>query len=331
MGAHDMSDWLAGKSVAVTGGTGSFGKAFVRHALEHGVARIVVFSRDELKQSEMRVEFPDERLRFMIGTVTDEARLRRVFRGIDYVVHAAAMKQVPACEAHPWEALRTNTMGAQAVASACLDVGVTRAVYLSTDKAAAPNTLYGATKLAGERIWIGANVYAAGRDTRFVATRYGNVIGSRGSVVPIFVRAQTDFQTATEITITDPDMTRFWMTLGQAVDLVRTALTCGRGGEVFIPKAPSCSLATVAEAFAPDCAQTIIGPRRGEKKHETLISADESRDTRDVGDHYRIEPERVWENEEYDLPGLAVADGWEYRSDTNDWQIDADHLRTLWP
>lgn len=329
-----MSDWLDGKSVAVTGGTGSFGKAFVRHALEHGVARIVVFSRDELKQSEMRVEFPDERLRFMIGTVTDEARLRRVFRGIDYVVHAAAMKQVPACEAHPWEALRTNTMGAQAVASACLDVGVTRAVYLSTDKAAAPNTLYGATKLAGERIWIGANVYAAGRDTRFVATRYGNVIGSRGSVVPIFAKIQAqngETGSHLRITVTDPDMTRFWMTLGQAVDLVRTALTCGHGGEIFIPKAPSCSLATVAEAFAPDCRRIIVGARRGEKMHETLISADESRDTRDVGDHYRIEPERVWDDDEYSLPGLAVADGWEYRSDTNDWKITAEELRTLWP
>jgi UDP-N-acetylglucosamine 4,6-dehydratase len=238
------------------------------------------------------------------------------------------MKQVPACEDNPWEALQTNTMGAMAVASACLDAGVRRAVYLSTDKAAAPNTLYGATKLAGERIWIGANVYAAGRDTRFVATRYGNVIGSRGSVVPIFSNASL---LGSPISVTDPAMSRFWMTLDQAVGLVETALTEGRGGEVFVPKAPSCDMATVAEAFAPNCQQKITGARRGEKKHETLISEDEARDTRDVGDHYRIEPVRVWEAEEDTLPGLPVPEGWSYRSDTNDWKITAEELRTLWP
>lgn len=316
---------LTNRSILVTGGTGSFGKAFVRRALDVGARRVVVFSRDELKQSEMAAAFADDRLRFMLGTVSDQDRVRRAVDGVDYVVHAAAMKQVPACEQNPWEALQTNTNGARAVAAASIDADVLRAVYLSTDKAAAPNTLYGATKLAGERIWTQANVYAANRRTRLVATRYGNVIGSRGSVVPIFEACEREGRAAM---LTDPGMTRFWMRLEHAVWLVELALAESRGGEVFVPKAGSCSIATVAEAVAPSCERKVIGPRAGEKKHEVLISEDESRMTFDHGSHYRIEPSRTWEY----LPELnapRLCDGWSYRSDTNVQRLSVDDVRSL--
>lgn len=318
---------LTNRSILVTGGTGSFGKAFVRHALNAGARQVRVFSRDELKQSEMAASFCDERLRFLIGSVTDADRVARAIRGVDLVVHAAAMKQVPACEVNPWEAIETNTIGARIVAGAAIDAGVMRGIFLSTDKAAAPNTLYGSSKLSAERLWNAANVYAAGTPTRLAATRYGNVINSRGSVIPIFREQHARGQA---LTITDNRCTRFWMTLQHAVELVELAIGQARGGEVFIPKAGSASVVDVAHAAVDHPIRIFdhIGLRRGEKMHETLISEDEARDTFDLVDHYRIEPERTWEL----LAPLAakrVPEGWSYRSDTNNWQLTIDELREM--
>ena len=315
---------FGGRSVLVTGGTGSFGKAFVKHVLKVGVRRVVVLSRDELKQSEMMRRVPDERVRFMIGSVTDAERVKRAMRDCDFVVHAAAMKQIPACEQHPAECVNTNVLGTQVVALAAIDAGVSRAVFLSTDKAAQPNTHYGACKLAAERLWTQANVYAAGTPTRLVATRYGNVIGSRGSVVPLFERQAEEGA----LTITDRRMTRFWMKLSEAVGLVELALREGRGGEVFIPKVPSASILTVAEAVAPGVKWAEIGIRGGEKMHETLIAEDEARNTFDMGSHYVIEPHRTWE----DLPLLqtdALMKTKGYRSDTNPDQMDVNSFKAL--
>lgn len=316
---------LTNRTILVTGGTGSFGKAFVRRALDAGAKRVTVFSRDELKQSEMRKAYSDDRLRFLIGSVTDGERVTRALRGVDFLVQAAAMKQVPACELNPWEAQATNVEGARVVAASAIAAGVERAVFLSTDKACAPNTLYGATKLSAERIWTQANVYAAGTPTRLCATRYGNVIGSRGSVIPLF-REQADTGT---IRITDQRMTRFWMRLEEAVALVELALGTSRGGEVFVPKVSSAGILTVAEAVAPGVPWTETGIRRGEKLHETLIAEDEARDAFDMASHYRIEPERTWEY----LPPLHNAaplpDGFSYRSDTNPCQLTVERMREL--
>lgn len=321
----DITEVLWGRSILVTGGTGTFGQAFVRQALTSGAARVVVFSRDELKQSLMAAALADGRVRYMIGSVTDRDRVRRAMRGCDTVIHAAAMKQIPACEAHPCECVATNIGGTQTVALACIDEGVSRGIYLSTDKASEPNTHYGACKLAGERLWTQGNVYAAGRPTRLVATRYGNVLDSRGSVIPVW-RAYAE--RGEPLPITDPLMTRFWMTIAHAVRLVCLALRYGRGGEVFVPRIPSALVTTLARAVAPDAPWEEIGIRRGEKLHESLISEHEARHTYDCGDHYRIEPERTWEH----LPPLhypLVPSGWSYRSDTNPARIDTDGLRAL--
>lgn len=294
------------------------------HCLEVGARRVAVFSRDELKQSEMANRFRDDRLRFLLGSVTDEDRMVRALSGVDYVVHAAAMKQVPACEAHPWEATATNIDGTWAVAKAAIKAEVERAIFLSTDKAANANTLYGATKFAAERLWNESNVYAARTRTRLAATRYGNVISSRGSVVPLFKA-----QAATgRLTITDRRMTRFWMTLEQAVRLVEMALGESRGGEVFIPKVPSAPILTVAEAVAPGVPWIETGIRPGEKLHETLITEDEARAAFDCGDHYRLEPHRKWGH----LPALnapSLPDGFVYRSDTNEDQLTVERMRGL--
>lgn len=315
---------LTNRNILITGGTGSFGRAFVQRALEVGARRVVVFSRDELKQSDLRASMPDVRLRFMLGSVTEPGRLARAMRGVEFVVHAAAMKHVPACEDNPWEAVATNVLGTQYVAAAALEAGVERGIFLSTDKAAGPNTLYGATKLTAERIWIQANVYAAGTRTRFAATRYGNVLGSRGSVVPVF-RAQ---QAAGRLTMTDPTMTRFWMALSEAVALVERAFTESRGGEIFIPKVPACDIRTVAEAVAPGVPWDLVGIRPGEKAHETLITADEARACYDCGTHYVLEPVRSWEWLP-PRPEPPVPAGFEYRSDTNPDQFTVARLREL--
>ena len=264
--------------VLVTGGTGSFGKAFIREALKHDVKKIIVFSRDEFKQSEMQKEFLleyedariyDSRLRFMLGDVRDSARLRRVLDGVDYVVHAAALKQVPALEYNPTEAVLTNVNGAKNIVDACLDCGVKKVVSLSTDKAVNPVNLYGATKLCAEKIFTAANAF---NKTRFASVRYGNVIGSRGSVIPLFKKLRE--QKIKEFPITDLRMTRFWITLQQAVSLVMDAFSWMEGGEVYVPRLPSMKITDVAIAVEPDCTFKEIGIRPGEKLHEILVSED---------------------------------------------------------
>jgi len=315
---------LTNRSILCTGGTGSFGTAFVRHALDVGARRVAVYSRGELAQFNMRGAFNDERIRYFIGDVRDKDRLDTALRGVDIVVHAAALKQIPVCEDHPDESLATNAVGSMNVARAAIEAGVWRAVFLSTDKAAAPNTLYGMDKARSERAWIQSNVYAAGTRTRLIATRYGNVIGSNGSVIPKFEKLAKE---GGPLPITDPRMTRFFMLLDQAVTLVEVALTHGRGGEVFIPRIPACDILTVAEAVAPGMPWITTGIRRGEKLHEQLIGEDESRDALDHGDFYTIEPERTWEH----LPpatGGCLPDGFTYRSDTAR-QLSVEELRRL--
>ena len=261
-------DWT-NKTVLVTGGTGSFGKKFIKILLEkYNPAKVIVFSRDELKQHEMRVAgFNQENLRYFIGDVRDLGRLRRAVEGVDIVVHAAALKQVPACEYNPIEAIKTNIEGTSNVVEAALDSGVRRVLMLSTDKAVSPANLYGATKLAAEKLTIQSNAYAGGRETRFSCVRYGNVVGSRGSVVPVFLR-QRD---SGKLTITDARMTRFWLSLEQGVNFVINAIEKMYGGEVFVPKIPSTTIPDLAKAIAPDAELEVIGIRPGEKLHEVLI------------------------------------------------------------
>ena len=319
----------------ITGGTGSFGHAFVRHLLSDSTTgRVVVLSRDELKQAQMRVEFPDKRMRFFIGSVTDPERVGLAMRGIDYVIHAAAMKRVETCEENPHEAFTVNTYGTQVVARAALLAGVKRALFLSTDKAVEPNTMYGTTKLSAERLWTASNVYAAGTDTRYAATRYGNVLGSRGSVVG-FWRGQAD--RGESLSVTDPDMTRFWMTIDNAVALIAMALREMRGGEVFIPKVGASNLMTLARATTQDADSFVglgwqrVGTRPGEKMHEALIGVEEARSAYEYDEHYRIEPHaRTWEDNVQEL-GAPVPEGFSYRSDTTPHQLTVEQLREMLP
>lgn len=317
---------LDGKTILLTGGTGSFGHAFIEHAVEHSDATIRVFSRDELKQSELREQWGDERLRYMIGDVRDRRRLLRAAQGTDVIVHAAAMKQVPACEYNPSEAIQTNVVGAQNVVDAAIDAGVRRVVALSTDKAVNPVNLYGASKLCAEKTIVQGNAYAARGATRLSCVRYGNVVGSRGSVVPLFVRQRE----SGVLSITDDRMTRFWITLPQAVELVIHALAHMQGGEIFIPKIPSMRIIDLAKAIAPECRHETIGIRAGEKLHELLITADEARHTVDAGDVYVVLPEHSW----WDAggphaEGKPLDDGWSYASDTNTSWLDAEELNGL--
>jgi UDP-N-acetylglucosamine 4,6-dehydratase/5-epimerase len=315
-----------GSSVLVTGGTGSFGKKLIRTVLDTTTARkVIVYSRDELKQYEMRQAFDDDqRLRFFLGDVRDADRLHRAFDGIDVVVHAAALKQVPAAEYNPFEAVKTNIQGAQNVIDAAIDRGVQRVIALSTDKASSPINLYGATKLVSDKLFIQGNFYAGGKDTRFAVVRYGNVVGSRGSVVPFFqARAATGV-----LPITDPRMTRFWITLQQGVDFVLSSLRTMRGGELFVPKIPSMRVTDLAKAIAPDARIDVVGIRPGEKLHEEMISLDDARRTLDVGDRYLIQPEFGWWGSDH-LDGIPVPEGFAYTSDRNDTWLDVDGLRAL--
>jgi UDP-N-acetylglucosamine 4,6-dehydratase len=299
-------------TVLVTGGTGAFGQAFVRRILAcHQPASVRVLSRSEAKQAEMRATFTDPRLRYLIGDVRDQLRMQDACRGVDTVVHAAALKRVEACEADPSEAVRTNIQGTENVIRGCVHHGVRRAVLLSTDKASSPNTLYGMTKATAERVWVASNAYAAGLQTRFSATRYGNVLGSTGSVVPVWRRQAKE---SGEIVVTDPAMTRFWMTMDDAVDLVLTALNQMRGGEVFVPKIGAASILTLANAIAPYARHRIVGSRPGEKLHESLLGADEL--AYDAGEYFVIEPQLAnWETRR--PPAYPrVPDRFEYRSDT---------------
>ncbi|MDW8259670.1 MAG: UDP-N-acetylglucosamine 4,6-dehydratase (inverting), partial [Gammaproteobacteria bacterium] len=280
---------LNGKSIFVTGATGSFGQRFVRTVLTRfRPRRLVVFSRDELKQFEMQREIDDPSLRFFIGDVRDEARLVQAMRDVDYVIHAAALKQVPAAEYNPMECIKTNVMGAQHVINAALANEVEKVIALSTDKAANPINLYGATKLASDKLFVAANNIAGRHRTRFAVVRYGNVVGSRGSVVPLFTRMVADG--ATELPITDRRMTRFWITLQQGVDFVLRSLERMHGGEVFVPKIPSARITDLAEAIGPGLPTREIGIRPGEKLHEVMVPADDARLTLEFDDHYVIQP-----------------------------------------
>jgi len=315
-----------GRTILVTGGTGSFGNHFTRALLAHAnPAAVRIFSRDELKQSEMARRIDDPRLRFLIGDVRDRDRLRRAVDGVDIVVHAAALKQVPACEYNPFEAVRTNILGAQNVAEVCIDAGVPRAVALSTDKAVSPANLYGATKLCAERLFIQANVYAGAHQTLLSCVRYGNVVGSRGSVIPLFL----DQASSGELTVTDERMTRFWITLDQAVAFVVECISRMQGGELFIPKIPSMRVLELAEAVAPGLPIRYTGIRPGEKLHESLITPEEARHTLDAGWCYVVEPEhQFWGGRQ--IPGATpVAEDFVYSSDRNTEWLDVDALRGL--
>ena len=313
-------------TILLTGGTGSFGHAFVRHALEHWPeATIRVFSRDELKQLEMRERLGSDQVRFFIGDVRDRLRLLRAAQGADLIVHAAALKQVPACEYNPSEAVKTNVDGTQNVVDAAIDAGVARVVALSTDKAVNPVNLYGATKLCAEKITVQGNSYAANRETRLACVRYGNVVGSRGSVVPLFRKQAAEGR----LTITDERMTRFWITLEEAVELVVFALENSEGGEVYIPKIPSMRVSDLADAIAPGIERETIGIRPGEKLHEVLLTADESRHSIDIGDRYVVLPEHPWWGGAHWPQGKPLEDGFVYSSDSNDRWLTADELAAL--
>ena len=320
---------LDGKVVLLTGGTGSFGRAFVAKLLAESTCTIRIFSRDEFKQLELRETYENDagRLRFMVGDVRDRDRLVRAANGADVIVHAAAMKQVPACEYNPFEAVQTNVVGAENVVRAAIDAEVPTVVALSSDKAVNPVNLYGATKLCAEKIVVQGNAYAADSPTRLCCVRYGNVVGSRGSVVPVFTRQRDEG----ELTITDERMTRFWITLPQSVDLVLHAVRHGRGGEVFVPRIPSMRVVDLAEAVAPGVRRRVVGLRPGEKLHEVLITADESRHTVLRDDVYVVLPEyHWWSNDGWD-DGKPLDDGWVYASVTNDWFLGVDELRGLLP
>jgi UDP-N-acetylglucosamine 4,6-dehydratase len=316
---------LQGKVILVTGGTGSFGTAFIERVLTaHDPEAIRVYSRDELKQIELARRFDDSRLRFFLGDVRSAERLTMAMRGVDVVVHAAALKQVPACEYNPFEAVQTNVIGAENIVSAAITNDVPKTLALSTDKAVNPVNLYGATKLCAEKIITQGNAYAAGSPSRFSSVRYGNVVGSRGSVIPLFkVQAQSG-----ELTITDESMTRFWITLDQAVDFVINRIGHMSGGEVFVPRIPSMRLADLADAIAPGVPRRVIGIRPGEKIHEVLITTDESRHAVRIDDYYVIYPSFTFWDADFET-GEELPRGFLYSSETNDEWLDAEKVRQM--
>ena len=324
---------LTNPSILITGGTGTFGKAFVKTILERypEVKRLVVFSRDELKQYEMSQKFSDSEysaLRYFIGDVRDADRLRRAMEGIDIVIHAAALKQVPAAEYNPFEFIKTNVLGAQNVIDACLDAGVKRVVALSTDKAAAPINLYGATKLCSDKLFTAANNIKGDRDLRFSVVRYGNVMGSRGSVVPFFL----DRRKTGVLPITDPTMTRFNISLQDGVEMVMWALSNAQGGETFVPKIPSYRITDVASAIGPDCEYPVVGIRPGEKIHEEMITASDSINTVDLGKYFAILPSAgEYSVESYCAAhgGQSVPLGFAYESGSNSDFLSIEQLRDL--
>ena len=309
--------FLDGRSILITGGTGSLGHQLVKLLVRHTKARrIIVLSRDEFKQYTMQQAFPGvEALRFFLGDVRDKDRLRRAFEGADYVIHAAALKQVPAAEYNPFEFINTNVLGAQNVINAALDTGVRRVVALSTDKAANPINLYGATKLCSDKLFVAGNNYTGQRDTGFAVVRYGNVVGSRGSVIPFFLEKRK----TGVLPITHPEMTRFWITLEQAAHFVLNALRHMRGGEIFVPKIPSMRITDLARLIGPDCRQDIVGIRPGEKLHEMLVEPEAGRKTLDCGSHYVIQPMLgFWNPNANGYAGKPnCPDGFAYTSDTN--------------
>ena len=319
-------DWSE-QVVLVTGGTGSFGKKFVEIMLrEYHPKRLVILSRDELKQHDMRAAgYDDARLRYFIGDVRDPSRLQRAFSGVTVVVHAAALKQVPACEYNPFEAIQTNIMGGRNVIDAAIDQGVERILALSTDKAVNPVNLYGATKLCAEKVFVQANAYAGAQETRFSCARYGNVVGSRGSVIPVFMEQRK----RGKITVTDPRMTRFWLTLEHGVRFVIRAIEQMHGGEIFVPKIPSMRLVDLAEVVAPGCAIEFIGIRPGEKLHEVLLSEDEARNAVELDEMYIIQPSHPWWKKANWVHARALPQGFRYTSDTNEQWLTHEQLQEL--
>lgn len=328
---------LENKVILITGGTGSFGRAFVRYVLKHYKPRkLIIFSRDEFKQWQMSKEFPESeypQLRFFLGDIRDKDRLRLAFDGVDYVVHAAALKHVPILEYNPFEAVKTNIIGAQNIIEVAIEKGVKKVVALSTDKAVSPVNLYGATKLTMEKLFIAGNAYAGAKETSFSIVRYGNVVGSRGSVIPLFLKLLSEG--SKELPITDERMTRFWISLEEGVRLVLFALEEAEGGEVFVPKIPSVRIVELAKALCPDCSLKFIGIRPGEKLHESLIAEDEARDVRLVereGRHYFVLlPQFSFEAKALEkwkaFPKMP--EGFFYRSDQNDWWLEGEELRAF--
>ena len=322
---------LNNKSILITGGTGSFGKAFTRYVLEnYNPKKIIIFSRDEFKQFMMQNEFREysSKLRFFIGDVRDKERLMRAFEGVDYVIHAAAMKQVPACEYNPSEAIRTNVEGAQNIIDAALAKDVKKVVALSTDKAVNPVNLYGATKLVSDKLFIAANAYAGCKDVCFSIVRYGNVAGSRGSVIPFFNNIIRNG--GTELPITDYRMTRFWISLRQGVELVVKALEEAKGGETFISKIPSFKITDLAQAMLPGCEMPEVGIREGEKLHEIMVTVEDSMTTYEYDKHFIIYPQMVWDENKLVIPtGKRVADGFSYSSNNNTEWLTLENIKEL--
>jgi len=321
-----MPSALDDKVILLTGGTGSFGTEFTKTLLKkHNPTKLIIFSRSELKQSEMAKQFIDPKMRYFIGDVRDLSRLERAFDGVDIVVHAAAMKHVPAAEYNPIEAIKTNVIGAMNVIDAAINCDVEKVVALSTDKAVNPINLYGATKLCSDKLFIAANAYSGKHPTRFSVIRYGNVVGSSGSVIPLFMERRA---TGT-IPITDVRMTRFWLTLRQGVEFVIRLLTLMKGGEIFVPKCKSMNLIDLASAIAPECDHEIVGIRPGEKLHEVLISADDTRHSVEMDDHFIIEPEFPWWNADHVAHGQKLPDGFVYGSDTNPQRLSKEDLARI--
>jgi UDP-N-acetylglucosamine 4,6-dehydratase len=319
-----LLDILDGKSILVTGGTGSFGRAFVQAALASKARKVIAFSRDEQKHYAMGREIDDKRMRYFVGDIRDRDRLTTALRDVDIVIHAAAMKHVPICEYNPLEAVQTNVMGARYLIEAAIDRGVDKVLALSTDKAVSPANLYGATKFCMEKLLIAANAYAGDLSTRFSCVRYGNVMGSAGSVIPLF-RAQKQ---RGNLTITDARMTRFWIEMHEAVELVLRGLSLMNGGEIFIPKLPTSDIETLAEAVAPGVPRSTVGIRPGEKLHECLISPEEARRTHDLGELLVIWPEFQFHKTLQNVrPGIPVPEGFEYSSDSAMPRLDLDATR----
>jgi len=319
---------LNNKIILITGGTGSFGKKCTEIILrDYKPKKLIIFSRDELKQFEMAQQFPGTGcMRYFIGDVRDKERLERAFQNVDYVIHAAALKQVPAAEYNPFEAVKTNIIGAQNIINVSIDRKVKRVIALSTDKAANPINLYGATKLCSDKLFIAGNSYVGRDDTRFSVVRYGNVLGSRGSVVPFFLKKKSEGI----LPITDPRMTRFWITLDQGVKFVLKCHEIMVGGELFVPKIPSMNMMDLAKAICPECKTEIVGIRPGEKLHEVMVPKDDARRTLEYEDHYLIQPDfRFFGRRFNDENGKPVSNDFEYNSATNPWKLSIEEAREM--
>lgn len=327
LSSHNEVDWK-NSTVLVTGGTGSFGQKFVNKVLtKYDPKKLIIFSRDELKQYEMSQTTDDRRVRFFLGDVRDKDRLYRAFQDVDVIVHAAALKQVPAAEYNPFEFVKTNILGAANIIDAAIDCGVKKVIALSTDKAANPVNLYGATKLCADKLFVTANAYAGSRQTKFSIVRYGNVLGSRGSVIPLFL----EMRKSGVLKLTDKRMTRFWLTLDQGVDFVLSSLDWMEGGEIFVPKIASMRLTDLAKAIGPECKLEYFGLRPGEKLHEALVPRDESPWCIEFPDRYIIQPNQKWWEADRLIQrgGTKVEDGFRYRSDINSQWLEVDDLKKM--